>query len=126
MAKKIKISAAEMLCLISGFLIEGVSYGKVTLKVSKNLRYAEAFNYDLKKSAAQNIADLAALCGFGENLKEAAEAYKKAVIKLPWHASTASIARKIIKKFNLPDIVIDCAVSQEDYTPQRQHLVCCA
>lgn len=126
MAKKIKISAAEMLCLISGFLVEGVSYGKVTLKVSKNLRYAEAFDYNLNKSAAQNIADLAALCGFGENLKEAAEAYKKAVIKLPWHASTASIARKIIQKFNLPDIVIDCAVPQEDYTPQRQHLVCCA
>lgn len=126
MAKKVKISAAEMLCLISGFLVEGVSYGKVTLKVSKNLRYAEAFDYNLNKSAAQNIADLAALCGFGENLKEAAEAYKKAVIKLPWHASTALAAKKIIKKFNLPDIVIDCAVPQEDYTPQRQHLVCCA
>ena len=62
---------------------------------------------------------------FGENLKNAAEAYQKAVIKLPWHASTASIARKIIKKFNLPDIVIDCAVPQEDYAPQRRHLVCC-
>lgn len=114
-----------MLCLISGFLVEGVSYGATTLKVSKNLRYAEAFNYDLKKSAAQNIADLAVICGFGENLKNAAEAYQKAVIKLPWHASTASIARKIIKKFNLPDIVIDCAVPQEDYAPQRRHLVCC-
>lgn len=126
MTKKFKISAAEMLCLISGFLIEGVSYGKVTLKVSKNLRHALAFDYDLNKSAAQNIADLAALCGFGESLKEAAEAYKKAVIKLPWHASTAATAKRIIKKFNLPDIVIDCAVPQEDYAPQRQHLVCCA
>ena len=91
MTKKFKISAAEMLCLISGFLVEGVSYGATTLKVSKNLRYAEFFNYDLNKSAAQNIADLAA-----------------------------------IKKFNLPDILIECSVPQEDYTPQRQHLVCCA
>lgn len=126
MTKKFKISAAEMLCLISGFLIEGVSYGKVTLKVSRNLCYAEVFKYDLHKSAAQNIADLAALCGFGENLKKAAEAYQKAVIKLPWYASTAATAKKIIKKFNLPDIVIDCAVPQKDYAPQRQHFVCCA
>ena len=126
MTKKFKISAAEMLCLISGFLIEGVSYGKATLKVSKYLRYAEFFNYDLKKSAAQNIADLAAICGFGENLKNAAEAYQKAVIKLPWYASTEKKKKKIIKQFNLPDIVIDCAGPQEDYAPQRQHFVCCA
>lgn len=126
MTKKFKISAAEMLCLISGFLIEGVSYGATTLKVSRNLRYAEVFKYDLHKSATQNIADLAAICGFGENLKNAAESYQKAVIKLPWYASTAATAKKIIKQFNLPDIVIDCAVPQEDYAPQRQHLVCCA